>query len=233
MQDCSRSTNGFSNKDGEIPTSQGITHEGKTEEELLADTSKGAKIFGGAARILGCISKEACGSGILSIDGYCDIAGGATSGTKKKSRSKYRLARDLLPVNVATMRESWPMPNLDSEVLDLKGSVCLAVLEFVSAYWQLPLHPESYETCGIVGPKAFIVSKWVLPGLENATSYFQSAVESLFQEMRNNIKAWLDDFNLHAGNEEKLMTYWKCSSKCSRSMACSYEQRSVYFSRET
>ena len=60
LQDCSKSTKRFSNKAGEIPTSQAITYEGKTEGKLLADTSKGAKIFGGAARILGRISKEAC-----------------------------------------------------------------------------------------------------------------------------------------------------------------------------
>ena len=65
LQDFSESTNRFSNKAGEIPTSQGITYEDRTEGKLPADTSKGAKMFGGAARILGCISKEAGGSGIL------------------------------------------------------------------------------------------------------------------------------------------------------------------------
>ena len=121
---------------------------------------------------------------------------------KKESRSKCRLAIHLRPVNTATMKESWPMPHLDSEILDFKGSVCFAVLDFVSAYWQLHLHPDSYQTCGIVGPKGVIVSKRVLP---DATSYFQSTVEPLFQEMRNKMKTWLDEFNLHAGNEEKLV----------------------------
>ena len=49
------------------------------------------------------------------------------------------------------------------------------------------------------------MSKQVFTGLANSTSYSQSTVEPLFQEMRNNMKAWLNDFNLHAGNEEKLM----------------------------
>ena len=65
LEDFSTSTNRFSNLAGEIPTSQSITYEGETEGKLLADTSKGEKIFGRAARILGCISKEACLSGIL------------------------------------------------------------------------------------------------------------------------------------------------------------------------
>ena len=138
--------------------------------------------------------------------GFCEEMATATLLVhKKESRSKYRFEIDLRPVNAATMKESWPMPHLDSEILELKGSVCFAVLDFVSAYLQLPLHPDSYETCGIVGPKWVIVSKRVLQGLAIAGSYFQSTVEPLFQEMRNNMKAWLDDLKLHAGNEEKLL----------------------------
>ena len=53
---------------------------------------------------------------------------------KKESRSKYKLAIDLRPVNEATMKDSWPMPHLDWEILDFNGSVCFAVLDFVSAY---------------------------------------------------------------------------------------------------
>lgn len=75
----------------------------------------------------------------------------------------------------------------------------------MSAYWQLPLHPDSYQACGIVTPKKVVASKRVLPGLANATSYFQSTVEPLFRELRDNMKAWLDDFNLHADSEAKLL----------------------------
>ena len=151
---------------------------------------------------------------------------------KKESRSKYRLAIDLRPVNAATMKESWPMPHLDSEILDFKGSVCFAVLDFVSAYWQLPLHPDSYETCGIVGPRGLIVSKRVLPGLANAASYFRSTVEPLFQEMRNNMKAWLDDFNLHVGNEEKLMDLLeKFFQICEKHGLFLSAKKCVFFSR--
>lgn len=108
---------------------------------------------------------------------------------KPGSKYKYRLAIDLRPVNASTVKESWPMPHLDSEVMDFAGSTCFESLEFVSAYWQLPLHPDSYTSCGIVTPKTVLASKRVLPGLANATSYFQSIVEPLFCEMRDNLKA--------------------------------------------
>ena len=99
---------------------------------------------------------------------------------KNESRSKYRLAIYLRPANAATMKKSWPMPHLDSEILYFKVIVFFAVLNFVSAYFQLPLNPDSYETCRSVGTKGFIVSKLLLPEPANATSYFQSTVEPLF-----------------------------------------------------
>ena len=35
------------------------------------------------------------------------------------------------------------MPHFDSEILDFHGSEYFAVLDFASAYWQLPLHRDS------------------------------------------------------------------------------------------
>lgn len=89
---------------------------------------------------------------------------------KPNSAAKFRLAVDLRPVNAATIKEAWPMPHLDSEVQDFSGSTCFAGLDFVSGYWQLPVHPDSYTSCGIVTPRGVVASKRVLPGLANATS---------------------------------------------------------------
>lgn len=124
---------------------------------------------------------------------------------KPNSKAQFRLAINLQPVNAATVKEAWPMPHLDSEIHDFAGSTCFATMDFVSGYWQLPIHPDSYEACGIVCPNGTYSSPRTLPGLSNATGYFQSTVEPLFQELRPNIKAWLDDFNLHARSEKHLL----------------------------
>lgn len=92
---------------------------------------------------------------------------------KKGSRLKYTRAIELGPVSAATIKESWPMPHLDPEVLDSRGREYFAVLDFyVSAYWHLPLHRYSYTLCGIVGTKGVPVSKRIIPGLDNPTAYF-------------------------------------------------------------
>lgn len=40
----------------------------------------------------------------------------------------------------------------------------------------------------------------------NSGAHFQRSVEPCFEELRRNLKAWLDDFSLHAKGEEKLLT---------------------------
>ena len=126
---------------------------------------------------------------------------------KLGSKAKFRMAVDLRPVNAATIKESWPMPHLNSEVNDFAKSSCFSSLDFVSGYWQLPLEEESQSACGVVTPFGVVASKRVLPGLANATAYFQRTVEPLFSELREHMKAWLDDFNLHATSESELLDY--------------------------
>ena len=46
-----------------------------------------------------------------------------------------RLAIDLRPLNAATIKHTWPMPHLDSEVYDFSGNKFFAVFDFCSGYW--------------------------------------------------------------------------------------------------
>eukprot|EP00171_Calliarthron_tuberculosum_P004595 IDg4595t1 len=125
---------------------------------------------------------------------------------KPSSRAKFRMTIDLRPVNAATRKRSRPMPHLDSEMQDFRGSKCFLGLDFVSGYWQIPLHPDSFGACGVVTPNGSYSSTRVLQGLTNAAAYFQSNIEPLFSELRENLKAWLDDFNLHARDENTLLS---------------------------
>lgn len=63
------------------------------------------------------------------------------------------------------------MPHLDFEIHDFAGSSVFASLYFVSAYWQLTLHKNSYTACEVGTPKQVMASKLVLFGLANATKH--------------------------------------------------------------
>lgn len=124
---------------------------------------------------------------------------------KPGSKAPFRTTIDLRPVNAATIKEQWPMPTIESELQDFSGSNCFASLDFCSGYWQLPVHPNSYDDCGVVCPQGTFSSTRVLQGLTNSVAHFQSNIEPLFSELKPNMKAWVDDFNLHDKNEEELL----------------------------
>lgn len=75
----------------------------------------------------------------------------------------------------------------------------------MSGYGQLPVHGDLVDKCGIVTPRGVSSSTRVLQGLTNASPHFQRIVELLFRQLRNNLKAWLDGFNLHARIERDLL----------------------------
>ena len=123
----------------------------------------------------------------------------------KPGTDKFRLTFDLRPVNAATVPTAWPMPHVDAEASDFAGSVSYAVIDFCSGYWQLPLHPDSQNYHSFILPTGTYSPTRTIQGATNSASNFQSKVEPCFAELRDNFKAWIDDFVLHAGTEKKLL----------------------------
>lgn len=55
----------------------------------------------------------------------------------------YRMTVDYRPINAATRRITWPMPQIEAELSDMRGADAFASIDFCSGYWQLPLHVDS------------------------------------------------------------------------------------------
>lgn len=121
---------------------------------------------------------------------------------KPGSKAKLRLAIDLRPINTATVNQSWPMPHLDSDMHDCAGRNGIANIDFLSRYWQLPVHPDSYGACRIILLNGTYSSTRALPGRTNASALIQSTVEPLFQELRAHMKDSLNNFSVHAQTED-------------------------------
>ena len=51
---------------------------------------------------------------------------------ERDSKAKFGMDVDPRPINAASIKESWPMPHLDSEISEFAGSTCFAILDFVS-----------------------------------------------------------------------------------------------------
>jgi len=61
----------------------------------------------------------------------------------KQPPAMYRMTVDYRPINAATRRITWPMPQIEAELSDMRGADAFASIDFCSGYWQLPLHVDS------------------------------------------------------------------------------------------
>lgn len=56
----------------------------------------------------------------------------------KAPPTNHRWTIDVRPVNAATKPVTWPMPNIECELVDLRDSRFFSSIDFESGYWQLP-----------------------------------------------------------------------------------------------
>ena len=67
---------------------------------------------------------------------------------KKKQPSKYRLTVDFRALNAITKYDSYPLPILNDFVNSLYGCKVFSLIDFESAFHQIPMHPDSVnKTC--------------------------------------------------------------------------------------
>lgn len=113
----------------------------------------------------------------------------------------YRLTIDYRSVISATEPIFWPLPHIDSELHDVRGSRIFASIDFCSGYWQLPLIEESQQLYSFMTPHGVVQPTRTTQGGCNSAANFQQHVEPRFAELRDNLKAWLDDFLLYSKTE--------------------------------
>jgi hypothetical protein len=115
---------------------------------------------------------------------------------------QYRMTIDLRVPNASTKPTAWLMPNLQDE---LQGSELFATLDFCQGYWQLSLHKDSKDCQSYIPPDGVYTSTRVLHEKRNATQNLQYVLVVMMNDVRSNIKVWLDDCLLHIKTEDDLL----------------------------
>ena len=121
----------------------------------------------------------------------------------KKDGTK-RLCIDYRRLNKKTVADKTPLP-LIADVIDrLQGSTVFSKLDFASAYWQIPVHPEDvYKTAFVTKDGHY---EWlVLPyGLRNSPSTFHRVVRKILEDLVNKgVMSYLDDIVIYAKSRDE------------------------------
>jgi Reverse transcriptase (RNA-dependent DNA polymerase) len=123
----------------------------------------------------------------------------------KPGPDQYRMTVYLSVSNASTKPTAWPMPNFQDELHDLHVSQVFASLDFCQGYWQIPLDKDSQDCQSFITPDGVYTPTRVLHGARNATQHLQSVLVVMIDDIKSNIKVWLDDCLLHTKTEDDLL----------------------------
>jgi Reverse transcriptase (RNA-dependent DNA polymerase) len=123
----------------------------------------------------------------------------------KPGPDQFRMTVDLRVPNASTKPTAWPMPNLEGALHDFHGSEVFATLDFCRGYWQIPLHKDSQDCQSCITPDGVYTPTRVLHATRNATQHLQSLIVVMMDDIKSNIKVWLDDCLLHTKTEDDLL----------------------------
>lgn len=106
----------------------------------------------------------------------------------KRPPAMFRLTIDYRAVNNATLPTFWPMPNIEAELNDTRGSKAFAAIDFCSGYWQAPLHPESQPLFAFMTPDGVVMPTRTTQGGCNSAANFQEKVSQCFSSFERTLK---------------------------------------------
>jgi hypothetical protein len=105
------------------------------------------------------------------------------------------------------------MPNLQEDFHNLHGSEVFATLDFYQSYLQKPLHKDYQDNLSFITPDGVYTLTSVLHGTWNATQHLQPVLVVMKNDIKSNIKVWLDDCLLHTKTEHDLLSTLNFYSK--------------------
>lgn len=112
----------------------------------------------------------------------------------KKSTGEDRLCVDYRPLNAVTVKYTFPMPIVEELLAKLAGNTYFTALDFMSGYYQVPVHPDSRKFTAFDTHEGHYEFTRMPFGLVNAPSYFQACINELVRRVpTGEAVAFMDD----------------------------------------
>uniref|UniRef100_A0A183CLG5 RNA-directed DNA polymerase n=2 Tax=Globodera pallida TaxID=36090 RepID=A0A183CLG5_GLOPA len=111
-----------------------------------------------------------------------------------KKDGALRFCVDYRGLNAVTVKDAFPLPNIDNTLLALGGKKVFSTLDFMSGYWQIKMEPGAIEKTAFA-TETGLYEFTVLPfGLTNAVATFQRFMTRLFDGFINEFAfIYIDD----------------------------------------
>ena len=126
----------------------------------------------------------------------------------KKPDGSERFCVDYRKLNAITIKDSFPMPSVESKLNKLQGCTIFTSLDCTSGYWQIKLWERAKQLATFICNKGLYSFNFMPFGLCNAGATFQRIIEKIIRNLDNS-SAYIDDILTYSQNFEIHLEHLK------------------------
>lgn len=122
--------------------------------------------------------------------------------TQRRDGGKPRMCVDLREPNKVIVADCHPLPHMDELFSNLRGATVFSTIDLASAYYQMPLHPESRDITAFITHDGLFRFCRVPFGLASAPSAFQKMMSIILKGLPG-VQAYLDDIICYGSTQRE------------------------------
>ena len=112
----------------------------------------------------------------------------------KKANGEWRMCVDFTNLNRACLKDSYPLPRIDTLVDSMARHELLSFMDAFLGYNQIKMNEDDQERTSIFTSQGLFCYKVVLFGLKNAGATYQRLMNKMFtHQIRRNVQVYVDD----------------------------------------
>ncbi|KAL7726515.1 hypothetical protein ACLKA6_001137 [Drosophila palustris] len=136
--------------------------------------------------------------------------------TLVRKPGKNRLCLDARKLNAVTVKDAYPLQNIESILSRVDDTVFISSVDLKHAFWQIELHPKSREYTAFTIPGRPLYQFRMMPfGLCNAAQRLCRLMDRVIpQALRNKVFVYLDDLLIISKTFEEHMELVSKVAKC-------------------
>ena len=150
---------------------------------------------------------------------------------------KNRVCADFVQLNKQTIRDSYPLPNLQWLIDKVGWAKWFTTMDLLNGFWQVMIKPEHREKTAVITTRGLYEFVVMAFGLCNAPATFQRLMDTVIApEFRGFIETYIDDVIVYSRTEEDHLKHLAVLFDCLerhelvvKLTKCHFFQREVKF----